>query len=355
MMNQLHKILFSLIVTALFCSFKVTAQDYAKTGDGYGIREILEFDAGHYTTLKITNQHGNITINGWDRDTIEVQTLINVQAPGSNSAEEVLRFISIERADRSGMLIFRTQFDDEFFSNFPFSIDYNISLPKKMMLQISNNLGDVLIQNIDGKINLQQDYGNMHLINSNNKLAHTFNLNFVEAKFESCNAIDGKLNNCTITADKMMQMNFKSEYSLFKIDDAKSISLNSNTDRINVNQSDSLKVTGKQLIVNCKKLNNYGFFEIDRGQLMVNSGALLSQLSISNQMANTILSLPVNYSYVINGEVTNGTINHPDKNKLQILKEGTKQSFSGIINSDNITTGQLILFNKNSDLTIKTY
>ncbi|MBS2100520.1 hypothetical protein [Carboxylicivirga linearis] len=356
MMKQLYRTITFCILILLSFKTITNAQDkYATTGNGYGVREILEFDASDYNMLKITNQHGNITIKGWDRDTIEVQSLINVEAPGSNSAEEVLDYISIERANRAGMLIFRTQFDDEFFSNYPFSVEYTVHLPKQLMLDITNNLGDVLIQNIDGKISLHLDYGNLHLINSNSKKAHTFNLNFAEAKLDSCQSVKGFLNNCTLTADNVTKLDFKSEYSLLKLGKTKSIALHSSTDRINITESDSIKITGNQLLVNIKKVNTYGFFEIEKGQLMIKGANQLAHLSVSNKMANTIISLPSEYTYVLNGEITNGELNHPNINQLQVLREGTKESFTGHIGTEGNTTGQLILFNENSDLTIKTY
>ncbi len=355
-MKNIPILLLSYFVFTLMLNTSVNAQDkYAKTGSGYGTREILDFDAAQYSMLKITNQHGNITINGWDSDSIQIQTLINVQAPGSNSAEEVLDFISIQRASRGGMLIFRTAFDEEFFSNYPFSIDYTINVPKSLMLDINNNLGDVLIQNVDGKIKLHLDYGKLHLVQSNNKLDHDFTLNFADAKLDTCNNIKGKLNNTTFTADKVGRIEFKSQYSAYQIGEARSISLNSATDKININQSDSLQVSGNQLLINVKKLNTFGFVEVDRGQLMLKADSTLSKLSISNKMANTIITLPVDYTYLVNGEITNGELIHPNPEQLQLVKEGSKESFSGKIGTTNTYQGQLVLFNKNSDLTIKTY
>jgi len=356
MMKQLYRTATLCILILLIATPILNAQDkYTSTGNGYGVREILEFKASDYTMLKISNQHGNITIKGWDRDTIEIQSLINVEAPGSNSAEEVLDYISIERANRAGMLVFRTQFDEEFFSNYPFSVEYTINVPKKLMLDITNNLGDVLINDVDGRINLQLEYGNLHLINSKNKKTHNFNLNFAEAKLDSCQSVQGSLNNCTLIADHISKLDFKSEYSLFKLGVTKSIALSSLTDRINITESDSIKITGSQLIVNIKNINTYGFFEIEKGQLMLKGGTRLAQLSVSNKMTNTIISLPSEYTYVLNGEITNGELNHPAINQLQVLREGSKESFTGQIGAEGTTTGQLILFNENTDLTIKTY
>lgn len=337
--------------------FNITIQaqnTFSKTTDGYGIEENLQINASNIKSFSITNKHGNIIINGWDRDTIEIHTLINVNAPGPNSAEEVLDFISIQRAERDKQLIFRTQYDEEFFSNYPFNIDYTINLPSRLFININNNLGDVLIQNTDGQISLKLEYGNLHLINSNSQSTHQLNLNFVEAKFESCKAIHGQVSNCSVTSDKVGKIDFISEYSLFNFNQSNSIVLKASTDRINIEQSDSIHITGTQLLVNCTSLNRYGFVEIEKGQLTIDATNELSQLSVSNKRANTTLILPLNYSYILNAEVSIGQFTHPNSNLLQLLKEENSLSISGKIQSSSATFGQLILFNENSNLTIKT-
>lgn len=355
MMKQLIRIFsITILLFSLINDFTQAQDKYAKTTNGYGIAEKLKIDASDLNSLRITNKHGNITITGWERDTIEIHTLINVNAPGSNSAEEVLDFLSIQRAQQGDQLTFRTHFDKEFFSNYPFRVEYSVNLPSRLILDIQNNLGDVLIQNIKGQILLQLDYGKLHLVNSNNLSTHQFKLNFVDAKIDSCRSANANLNNCTLNAKSVTKLTCKSEYSLFNLKQVQSIDINSSTDRININQSDSVKITGNQLIVNCTELNQYGFFELNKGQLTVDAGNNLSQLSADNKMANTTLTLPSSYSYLLNGEVFKGQFTHPQSNQLQLIKEGNGVSFSGKIKSSGQRKGQIILFNENSDLTIKT-
>ena len=128
MKQKTHNSLIPILVLLFICS-SITSQEYAKNENGYGIQEKIEIEASGINLLELNNQHGNITVEGWDEENIEIHTLINVNSPGPNGAEEVLDFISIQRAQRDEKLIFRTQFDEEFFSNYPFNIDYHIKLP----------------------------------------------------------------------------------------------------------------------------------------------------------------------------------------------------------------------------------
>ncbi len=354
MKNNLIKYSIALLSMVLFIQNTRAQEEYTKNPNGYGIEEKLEIKANKLLYLDISNQHGNITIQGWDRDTIEIHTLINVNTPGPNAAEEVLEFISIQRAQVKDKVIFRTQFDEEFFSNFPFNIDYTVKVPKRLNLSIKNKLGDVLIQDVNGSIKLMQNYGHLHLVNSQNKSAHNIQLQFIEAIIENCQNLTADFTNSSLNASESNKIDVNSEYSILSFKQCSSIKLHSNTDRVNINNTDSLTIIGEQVLVNCDELNTFGFIELKKGHLELKVNRGLKQLSISNQSANSNITLPQGFPYVINGEVSNGQFSHPNSTQLQLLKEANSISISGEVNAQNGTNCELVLFNNNSDLTIKT-
>ncbi|MCU4175525.1 hypothetical protein [Carboxylicivirga sp. N1Y90] len=352
MIHTTHNSLIS-ILTFLFICIGASGQEYSKNENGYGIKEKIEIEADGIKLLELKNQHGNITIEGWDKENIEIHTLINVNSPGPNGAEEVLDFISIQRAQLGEKLIFRTQFDEEFFSNYPFNIEYHIKLPSRLNLKIKNKLGDIIIQNILGQIILDQSYGRLHLLQSNNLIQHELKLNFIEALVEKTNAVNGTFSNCTFSADSLIQLDAESEYSMLTIENSARADIKSFTDRIQLNNCDSATVQGKQLIAQCTNLNSYGHFEINNGLLNIDLKESIKQLTVSNQNVNTSIKVPGSLSYHLNGEVTSGNFSHPNASLLRLIKEYDKLSFSGKIGSDEIVTSEFILFNEHSDLNIQ--
>lgn len=352
MKQKTHNSLIS-ILAFLFMSTGLIAQDHVKNENGYGIKEKIEVEADGIKLLELKNQHGNITIEGWDEENIEIHTLINVNSPGPNGAEEVLDFISIQRAQRGEKLIFRTQFDEEFFSNYPFNIDYHIKLPSRLNLKIKNKLGDIIIQNINGQISLDQSYGHLHLLQSDNLIHHELKLDFIEALIESTNSVNATFSNCTFNADSLKRLKAESEYSMLTVSNSKTSEIKSFTDRVQLNNCDSATIQGKQIIAQCKSLTGFGLFEINSGLLNIDLETSIKQLTISNENVNTNIKVPDSLSYHLNGEITSGNFSHPKASSLQLFKEYDKLSFSGKIGNDEVVTSEFILFNEHSDLNIQ--
>jgi len=324
---------------------------------GFGRKEHIELPAKAIKTLKITNKHGNISIIGWDRDSISIETLINVNAAGPKAADEVLDFISIKRANLGDQLLFRTQFDSEFFSNYPFSITYTIHAPKHMSLDINNSIGDVVIHEIDGQINLNQAYGNIHLnqIGAPPSIQHHLDLSFVEGKIEGIGAIAPLLLNSNLSVKNLTSCKGETKYSLLDIDNCQSIQLKSTTDRITINHVDSVSIKGIQVLAKIDDLSEYGFFEIEEGHLAVQANNQVQHLSIGNHSTNTTIGLPSNFTYLLNGEVTDGQFTHPQKKHLQLINEEEKVSFSGKVGASPEATAEIIVFNTSSELIFQTY
>ncbi|MBI9065093.1 MAG: hypothetical protein JEZ14_24120 [Marinilabiliaceae bacterium] len=324
---------------------------------GFGRKEHIELAAKAIKTLKITNKHGNISIIGWDRDSISIETLINVNSDGPKAADEVLNFISIKRSNLGDQLLFRTQFNSEFFSNYPFSISYTIHAPKYMNLDISNSIGNVLIHEIDGQVDMNQAYGNMHLnqLGAPPSIQHHLNLSFVEGKIEGIGAITPLLLNSNLSVKNLTSCKGETKYSLLEIDNCQSIQLKSTTDRITINQADSVSINGIQVLAKVNDLSEFGFFEIEEGHLTVQANNQVQHLSIGNHSTHTTIGLPSNFTYLLNGEVTDGLFTHPQKNQLQLINEEEKVSFSGKVGPSPQASAEIIVFNSSSELTFQTY
>lgn len=104
-------------------------------------------------SLRIINRHGNINLKGWESDSIKVEVFVTVDAQGKEQAEEVFDYITIERALFDKQQRFRTVYEEEFFSNYPFTVDYEIKVPFNLNLDITNELGNTYLTNTNGSRN----------------------------------------------------------------------------------------------------------------------------------------------------------------------------------------------------------
>ncbi len=311
------------------------------------------FDVSNIKELKLSNKHGYIDISSWEEDEIVIEVVVKIETASHNESEKILGFISFKDRIYSHTLDFKTVFSEDFFSNYPFTINYNVKVPKHIGLNINNSIGDVRVLHIDGEVKLTHSYGNLKFKNIACDKTHVLNLSFVEGVIDSIGSIKANFSNCTLNMTNGHSLKGETNYCMASIINFRSIDINSFTDRLTISHSDSLILKGTQFIGKVEHLNLYGFCELEKGQLLIDASETIKELTISNDKVKTTVVIPHSLSYLINGEVFNGTLTHPSPQLLRLFKEDNNVTFSGKIGNATEEHANLILFNKDSSITIK--
>ena len=100
-------------------------------------------------------------------------------------------------------------------------------------------------------------------------------------------------------------------------------------------------------------LNKQGHFELQDGQLSISTTGELISLEVANDDVLTSVILPINLSYLLNGEVEDGDFNHSASDQLRIFKDSERISFSGTVGDVKNVTAKIVTIIKNSDLTFQ--
>ncbi|MBR8537602.1 DUF4097 family beta strand repeat protein [Carboxylicivirga sediminis] len=312
-----------------------------------------DFDATNIDELKVTNKHGFVYVSSWEEETIQVDITVNMETRYESNLEEFLSLVSFEdrRYNRTSHL--KTTFSEDFFSNYPFTINYRIKIPARLNLDINNSIGDVKIDSISGAIKLKHSYGNLELTQIAPDKLLQLDLAFTEGLIDNFGEIKANLNNCTLNINNGQKLKGKTNYCMAGITNVSVMELQTSTDRLTINQVDSLSLKGSQFIGKVKGLSNYLFCELERGQLLVEANQSVKEVTISNKRAKTTLTLPSELTYLLNGAVTNGSFTHPSPQDLLLYKENGTVSFSGTIGETETPQANLILFNEDASITIK--
>lgn len=318
-----------------------------------GVPVTSEFDAKHVSELKLNNEHGYINISGWDKETIEIELIVNIETKYSSEAETILELLSFRSRSYSQTLDFKTIFSEDFYSNHPFTINYNVKVPKRVNLNVKNSIGNVRIDSINAEVKLQQSYGNLEINELATDKQHKLKLSFVEGAINTIGDISVKLSNSTLNIANGAKIKGETQYCMASFNNIDVLDLESSTDRLTIVNCDSLTLKGSQLIGKVQDVKTYAFCEVETGQLNISTSANIKELTISNERANTTLSIPNSVSYYINGEVRNGLFIHPDSQLLQLYKEDDNVTFSGKIGNVEKHQANIILFNNDASITIK--
>ena len=347
-----------ILITLFIFSFSiisVKAQEKVpeKISTGFGYKEEIVHKAKGISVLDIKNKYGNITIEGWEKDSVVIVYEINIGTHNLELAQEILDQINVREYSTGKGLFIKTLFEEDFHSTFTFSINYHISIPYELQTDIKTGFGNTYLKDIQGEISVNAEYGKLFITNQNETELPSLNLtlNFVEVEIQNAENATLNFNNCTFDINKINNLNGKTKFSVIKIQTVKQMKLTSEIDRFTISHADSVTITGDKSFCTINDLLLFGHFEINTGGLKVNAGNTLESLTVANTKANSEITLPQTLQYLIHGEVKQGLFSHYRKNRLRIMREQETISFSGEFGDK--PTANIIIFNTSSNLNVR--
>lgn len=157
-MKPVQILKFNLLVTLLFgvtVALANTLEEKRKVID-----KSYKVDAS--TSLKVSNQFGEIHLEAWDKPELKVKVEIIVNGKTSDRAQKLLDKIAIDISEGSTIA-----FDTELSGNMntksdeSFEINYWINFPAANAIDIENQFGDTYIDDWKGRAELEIGYGNL--------------------------------------------------------------------------------------------------------------------------------------------------------------------------------------------------
>jgi len=129
----------------------------------------LPFKEG--SLLSVSNENGNVEIDVWDKNEIEIIAYKKVRASDSDMAEKMMQDLQIEIQDHSGALDVKTRYPKGsggkgglfgwIFggNNNNCSVEYKIRIPEKADLNIETTNGNVEVNDVSGRIRMESTNG----------------------------------------------------------------------------------------------------------------------------------------------------------------------------------------------------
>jgi hypothetical protein len=223
---------FKLLNTCILLLFtiSVSAQSFSETRT---YRESMAVK--HDMSLDVNNKYGTIQITPWDKDSVSIKVEVEAYTSNLERLHKMFQGINVNFSQTSYMVRAETEFTQNInmlFEEFkgmtskiiPYEsrieINYFISAPEYLNLNIENRYGDVLMENCTGTFTLNLSNGSFkaNSINETNKIDLLF-----------CNAY----------INRMKDGNVKASFSEVEIGESNDLSVNSVSSRF------ELKKTGK--------------------------------------------------------------------------------------------------------------
>ncbi|MCU0458888.1 MAG: DUF4097 family beta strand repeat-containing protein [Bacteroidales bacterium] len=126
-----------------------------------------EMVPGDNSTLTIINKFGAVVTETWEQNNIVIDVTVKVEHSSPERARKLLDMIRVEFTEEGGNLKAETIFDDDFSSiswkgsNNNFSINYNIKMPARVNLDVSNKYGNTVLDEHSGQTMVNVKYGDL--------------------------------------------------------------------------------------------------------------------------------------------------------------------------------------------------
>lgn len=117
--------------------------------------------------ISFNNQFGELKINTWDKNEVNVTVTITAEASTDEKAQAILDHISIEDGKSNDGVYFKTKLDKKKEQKWGkgekqgFHIDYVVNVPARNPLYAKNEFGPMSIDDYSGEVTLESKFGSL--------------------------------------------------------------------------------------------------------------------------------------------------------------------------------------------------
>lgn len=355
------------LLTALLVLFGIQV---ASATEAYeSSREVRgAFHCNANSSVEITNSHGDVYINTWEKDSVVFLIKIEAYSEKDIDLDELLDMIEIDFKSYSSFIIAETEraknssiVDRAAFGlsklsgNKEVRVNYEVYMPEHLELSIDNEFGDVFVNSHSGDFSIELAHGDFRA----KELAQ---VKVVKVKYGDVNidkATGGRYDLSYVKGAKLGEITdafIKSTYSEIDIEQMDVLRLESRLDELYI--SDLGAISGKTNLskVHIRNLRESADLESKYGNLRVDDIAgTAGELKFTGSNTDYTLGLAADATGSFEVQMTGNKVFTSDANFLKVQETNTLDDkttfYKGKIN--NSSSGiKLQLFTKNGDVSI---
>lgn len=309
-----------------------------------------EFSISNDGNFKITNKYGNIKITTWDENRIVIDVYIETNGNDEKKVIDKLKNISVDFDSDPSSVTAKTIIQKSGYSgwslfghnnNIGIKINYTIKMPATNMLKVYNDYGNISIDKLLGKAEINCDYGKLFI----GELHHSEN--YININYNGESTIEyikgGTINSdySTIEIEKSDNLNITSDYSHIQIGTAKNLKYQCDYGDLKAENIGSITGNSDYFHVKIKNLSDTAKLSSDYGSIKI--GNILSGFSlikITTEYGNIKLGIEGKTPYNFKANVEYGNLKF-DQTDYTFLKKVTKNSskfYQGYYKKENSTS-----------------
>ncbi|MBN1107217.1 MAG: hypothetical protein JXR66_04130 [Bacteroidales bacterium] len=326
-----------------------------------------EYTAGENTELELSNRYGDVTIRTSDDNKVVINVKVMVRYPNREKAERLLSYIDVEFTESPELIKAQTVIDDKFSFNGwggdsrKFRIDYNVTMPENMSLELYNRYGNTELDDLSGYVDVDIKYGNLNagrLTRGAEKPRNRISLAYGKASVDEAGWLDVYLRYCgDFNLPEAQALLLDSKYSHITLGTVNSLVADSRYDsNFRIDNINNLVIDQGYSNVDIGSLSKklmltagYGSFSSDR------VADDFESLEIDTRYASVTLGIDESADYSLDAKLSYGGIRFNDENfnvKRRIV-ENTSTELVGTVGDDESPESSVKI--RSSYATIKLY
>ncbi len=234
-----YRLLITAIILHLLVFTDVSGQSIYKAE-----KEIKKtYSLNKITELGVDNAYGNIHIETWDKNQIDVLITIKVEKRSQSQAQQMVDEVdvSISGSENTGSIRFTSRMNRNMHNrrNESFRIDYDIQIPKNSPIDIRNKYGNLYLSDLNATADVKVSYGKVRINEINGKA--NFDLAYGGGEIEklSNGFIDIKYSNLYIA--EAQDIDIDCQYSNIEFGKLRELELSDKYGNIEIDEITSLK------------------------------------------------------------------------------------------------------------------
>jgi len=308
------------------------------------------------SSLRVTNKYGDVNIITGKDDSISVCATITISQDDEVLLRKSMELVSVSIEQSKDTIKISTAYDKKFFSETlrqgrkNFRVDYVIKLPVYENVNISDEFGNISLEEVSGTINVRLTQGLLsakNLTKGNNKPISSIYIDHGKATIDEINWMTLSLFNCSsVNIGKAQALTTTSSVSKIWMGDISSLVINSKSDNYSIKSVTNLVLESVYSSFEIGKLNGQLKSKDTYGSLILRDLTKeFSSIDIVSSQTQISLVAGDNISFRADIIATDTQVEFPVKKFPGIIK--TESNFStallGITGTNKLTKSQIVI------------
>jgi hypothetical protein len=281
--------------------------------------------------FRLTNKYGDVSVIKGKEDSLVICSTITIDQDNKNLLEKSMKMISVNIDKLKDTVYVATVYDKKFFNEeirqgrTSFNVDYLIKVPVYMDIRITDEFGNVGVEELDGPLNIRLSQGILSvkkLTRGNLKPVSSIYVDHGKVTIDESNWLELTLVNCpSVNIGTAKAINLTSVISKVYIEDVSSMVNNSKSDSYSISVVNNMVSESTYSEFEIGILNNQLKSKITYGSLKVHEvGKAFSTIDIASSQARITVLTGQTRSFMTDIKVNDAQLDFPYGNFPQIIK-----------------------------------